>query len=146
MSEQTHSVTYTIAAEIAALVSTVTHGDATLSAVVDFCPDIKLEKVKERQIVVTPQSYARANATRGHSEQNVVFNVGFCEKIALSDIDDRVRMVEKVMKALERQVLRISQSLILTVEAEPIYDARWLLANRIFVSVLIVTVKVLADD
>ena len=146
MSEPTHSEIYTIANEIAGVVSTVTHGSATLSAVVDFCPDINLEKVKTRQIVVTPQSYDRPNLTRGYTEHNAVFNIGICEKIALSEIDDRIMLVEKLMDALERKSLPTSKSLIVRVQADPIYDAAWIKQNRVFVSVLVVTVKVLAHD
>lgn len=135
-----------IATEIAGVIATVTHGSATLSAVVDFCPDINLEKVKTRQIVVTPQSYDRPTTTRGYSERNAVFNVGICEKIALSDIDDRILLVEDLMKALERKSLPTTQSVIMRVQADPIYDAAWIKQNRVFVSVLVVTVKVLAHD
>ena len=146
MSEPTHSEIYTIANEIAGVVSTVTHGSATLSAIVDFCPDINLEKVKTRQIVVTPHSYDRPNSTRGYTERNAVFDIGICEKIALSEIDDRIMLVEKLMDALERKNLTTSKSLVVRVQADPIYDADWMRANRVFVSVVSVTVKVLAHD
>jgi len=136
----------TIATEIATLISAMTIDSTTLSAAVDFCPDIDLEKVKARKIVVTPFSYNRDNSTRGHAERSAEIHVGICEKIALSDIDSRIRIVEGIMKNLERKQLPTSQAIVIRVATDPLYDADWLRANRVFVSVIALTVKVLAHD
>lgn len=136
----------TIATEIAALISAMTIDSTTLSAAVDFCPDIDLEKVKARRIVVTPFSYNRDNSTRGYAERSAEIHVGICEKIALSDIDSRIRIVEGIMKNLERKQLPTSQAIVIRVATDPLYDADWLRANRVFVSVIALTVKVLAHD
>lgn len=136
----------TIATEIAALISAMTVDSITLSAAVDFCPDIDLNKVKARRIVVTPFSYNRDNSTRGYAERSAEIHVGICEKIALSDIDSRIRIVEGIMKNLERKQLPTSQAIVIRVATDPIYDADWLRANRVFVSVIALTVKVLAHD
>ena len=136
----------TIATEIATLISAMTIDSTTLSAVVDFCPDIDLEKVKARKIVVTPFSYNRENSTRGYAERSAEIHVGICEKIALSDIDSRIRIVEGIMKNLERKQLPTSQAIVIRVATDPLYDADWLRANRVFVSVIALTVKVLAHD
>ena len=136
----------TIATEIAALISAMTVDSTTLSAAVDFCPDINLEKVKARRIVVTPFSYNRDNSTRGYAERSAEIHVGICEKIALSDIDSRIRIVEGIMKNLERKQLPTSQAIVIRVATDPLYDADWLRANRVFVSVIALTVKVLAHD
>lgn len=136
----------TIATEIAALISAMTVDSITLSAAVDFCPDIDLNKVKARRIVVTPFSYNRDNSTRGYAERSAEIHVGICEKIALSDVDSRIRIVEGIMKNLERKQLPTSQAIVIRVATEPLYDADWLRANRVFVSVIALTVKVLAHD
>ena len=153
----------TIATEIATLISSMTIDSTTLSAAVDFCPDINLEKVKARKIVVTPFSYNRENSTRGYAERSAEIHVGICEKIALSDIDSRIRIVicekialsdidsririvEGIMKNLERKQLPTSQAIVIRVATDPLYDADWLRANRVFVSVIALTVKVLAHD
>jgi len=136
----------TIATEIATLISAMTIDSTTLSAAVDFCPDIDLEKVKARKIVVTPFSYNRDNSTRGYAERSAEIHVGICEKIALSDIDSRIRIVEGIMKNLERKQLPTSQAIVIRVATDPLYDADWLRANRVFVSVIALTVKVLAHD
>jgi hypothetical protein len=136
----------TIATEIAALISAMTVDSITLSAAVDFCPDIDLNKVKARRIVVTPFSYNRDNSTRGYAERSAEIHVGICEKIALSDIDSRIRIVEGIMKNLERKQLPMSQAIVIRVATDPLYDADWLRANRVFVSVIALTVKVLAHD
>ena len=136
----------TIATEIAALISAMTVDLITLSAAVDFCPDIDLNKVKARRIVVTPFSYNRDNSTRGYAERSAEIHVGICEKIALSDIDSRIRIVEGIMKNLERKQLPTSQAIVIRVATDPLYDADWLRANRVFVSVIALTVKVLAHD
>lgn len=136
----------TIATEIAALISAMTVDSITLSAAVDFCPDIDLNKVKARRIVVTPFSYNRDNSTRGYAERSAEIHVGICEKIALSDIDSRIRIVEGIMKNLERKQLPTSQAIVIRVATDPLYDADWLRANRVFVSVIALTVKVLAHD
>lgn len=136
----------TIATEIATLISAMTIDSITLSAAVDFCPDIDLEKVKARKIVVTPFSYNRENSTRGYAERSAEIHVGICEKIALSDIDSRIRIVEGIMKNLERKQLPTSQAIVIRVATDPLYDADWLRANRVFVSVIALTVKVLAHD
>ena len=136
----------TIATEIATLISAMTIDSTTLSAAVDFCPDIDLEKVKARKIVVTPFSYNRENSTRGYAERSAEIHVGICEKIALSDIDSRIRIVEGIMKNLERKQLPTSQAIVIRVATDPLYDADWLRANRVFVSVIALTVKVLAHD
>ena len=146
MSTPSSSTVKTLAQDIVNVISTITHNTETLSAVVDFVPDLPLSKVKQRQIIVTPYGYSRDPLARGRSDVGARIEVGIVEKIALSDVDDRLLLVETIMKALDRLTLTTKAAKIIRIECDPMYDAQILKTTRVFLSVITCTVKVLADD
>lgn len=146
MSTPQSSTLKTLAQDIATAISAITYNSAQLSAVVDFVPDFPLDKVKQRRIIVTPHGSTRSNLTRGRSDVEGRIEVGIVEKIALADIDDRLLLVETIVKALERLTLPTKAAKIIQIENDPAYDAELLRTTRVFLSVIVCTVKVLADD
>lgn len=142
------SVMMQIARDVAAQVSTVpiSSGGETLNAVLDVAPDFDLSQVKARKVIVTPQSYARSNSTRGGSEATAKVNVCLVEKIAVSDAELRVTVMETIASALERQSLLNGGSpyaVITAIEFDPVYDAQLLRNSHVFLSICTVTVKVI---
>ena len=132
-----------IAEDVAAKVNAIQFDETALVAVVDLAPDFDLAKIKERRIVVSPQSYVRTNIARGESGSSAKINVCVCEKITLLQIADRLDLVETIARGLERQQLAGAGALVTSVEFDPVYDANLLRSTHVFVSVCTVTVKVI---
>ena len=141
-----NSTLKTIATDIANAISAITYNGKLLSATVDFVPDFPLNKIKDRRIIVTPFGYGRNNLARDRSETEAKINVGICEKISLADVDDRLLLVETIIKSLERTILPTKKAVVLRSETDPIYDAELLRTTRIFIAICTFTVKVVADD
>jgi len=140
------SVMIQIARDVAAKVSTVQIAGRRLAAALDVAPDFDLAQVKQRKIIVTPQSYSRNNATRGDSGASAKVNVCLIEKIAIAEAESRVSIMETVASALERQPLTdggAPYALVTAVEFDPVYDAQLLRNSRVFLSICTVTVKVI---
>ena len=140
------SVMIQIARDVAAKVSAVQIDGTALAAALDVAPDFDLAQVKQRKIIVMPQSYSRNNATRGDSGASAKVNVCLIEKIAIAEAESRVSIMETVASALERQPLMdggAPYALVTAVEFDPVYDAQLLRNSRVFLSICTVTVKVI---
>lgn len=135
------SVIVTILNSIAAKLSGLEFGGVALSADIDFAPDLDIAKVKARKVIVSPQSYSRINSTRNDSASSAKINVCVVERIELAHIENRIEMMETIARSLEKQVL--GDAIVTGVEFDPVYDANLLRSTHVFVSVCVVSVRVL---
>lgn len=127
--------------DVADLINTMAFRGDALVASVDFAPNLDIARVRTRKIIVSPQSYTRTNVSRSESASVVKINVAVCEKITPDQMPDSLELVETIAHELERKPL--TGSIITGVEFDPVYDANSFLANGVFLSVFVVTVKVL---
>lgn len=130
-----------MAEEIAEMISGLEIDGAAPAAQVDLAPDIDIAKIRERRIYVMPQNYARANSTRNGSAVTAKINIGWFEKIKISDAGQRIAAMEMIGREMERKY--ISAGIITAVEFEPVYDAALLRNTSVFLSICTVTVKVI---
>lgn len=137
------SIVSRICDDVAALVNTMEFQGGTLDSTVDFAPSLDIARVRSRRIIVSPQSYTRTNASRSESASDAKVNIAVCEKIPPERIPECLELVEFIAHGLERKILTDSGAIVTGVEFDPIYDAATLRANGVFLSICVVTVKVL---
>ena len=129
--------------DVADLINTMAFRGDALVASVDFAPNLDIARVRTRKIIVSPQSYTRTNASRSESASGAKINIAVCEKITPDQIPEKLELVEAVARGLERKILADSGAIVTGVEFDPVYDANSLRSNGVFLSICVVTVKVL---
>lgn len=137
------SIISRICDDVAALVNAMEFRGEVLASKVDFAPCLDIARVRTRKIIVSPQSYTRTNASRSESASGARINIAVCEKITPDQIPEKLELVEAVARGLERKILAGSGAIVTGVEFDPVYDANSLRANGVFLSICVVTVKVL---
>lgn len=131
-----------LAQEIAECVA-LTQG-VDITPTVELAPDIDLPKVKDLIIFVTPQNFEKEPDTRRSVKCDAVFNIGVAKKVCgQKDLEKMLRLVDDIGNDLMNRRLYSCQAIVSKIGHDPIYDARFIREMNVFVSVIVVSVKVL---
>lgn len=140
--------TNAIAIDVAEAIKTkVAAVSGASGAVVDLVPDFGLEQVTDLRILVTPHSEADSNkgaADRSAVDLEVQTDIAIMERLTgKGEIPAKIKFCEDIKNALQRQVLANGLGINQLASISPLYDVRIFKSMKVFLSVIVVTTKVL---
>lgn len=127
---------------VADYISQLTFDEQNLIAEVNLAPDFDLEQITTRKIMVVPEKIL-STKTRGKPEVSTRLNVAITEKINFEDAEEYLAFIEFIGEAIEKMNIP-NVATVTHIEYDPVYDADVLRSSFVMISVITVTIRMLA--